>query len=529
MVVKIETFSGTQPTIQNRRLAPNVAELAHNTRLIDGSLRSYRQSSTVHQFPFAIDTFLKTEAGWEGYAGNVSVVSGPTATDRLYIAGDGVPKVRDANGTDPLALYAPTTAPLAAVIDSFDVDTAFTVAYAVTFVTVRDEESPPSPLSAFITTDAVARVQIDALPNAPMGRSIDRIRIYRAETDTLGTTSLFFVADVSVNAITYTHDPVAVPSNEQIETATYDPPPDTLDGLTAMQNGIIAGFSGRELLFSEPYRPHAWPEAYRLFTDYEIVGLAAFGSMLAVLTTGTPYRVQGTTPDSMRMEQIEQNAPCLSRRGIVDMGYAAAYPSTNGLMLIMSDGAQLVSGPIFDRDLWQALKPGTIVAAEHEGQYLYTHEIDVNGNRAGGVFDLSGEAPFHTTLDLNASAMWHDIETGQTYVLKNDQEVQLFDDFDEAPIAYKWISKTFSQPWKRTYGAFRIEADADHGQPVSGVKVSVYADGQLIHTKEGALPNTPHRLPSGTRAYDWKVMVEGTMRVSSFRMASSYRDLIQAG
>ena len=50
-----------------------------------------------------------------------------------------------------------------------------------------------------------------------------------------------------------------------------------MKGLTAIGNGIFAGFSGKRLCFSEPFLPHAWPVAYRITLEDEIVGICMAG------------------------------------------------------------------------------------------------------------------------------------------------------------------------------------------------------------------------------------------------------------
>ena len=93
-----------------------------------------------------------------------------------------------------------------------------------------------------------------------------------------------------------------------------------------------------------------------------IIGLAAFGTTLAVMTTGQPYLLQGMHPEQMAMTKMEQPFPCLSKQGIVDMGYSAIYPSTDGLVMVSEQGAQLLTeamqksqpkGELFSPSTWE--------------------------------------------------------------------------------------------------------------------------------------------------------------------------------
>jgi hypothetical protein len=529
MTISIPKFTGAIPRLDDRRLPPTAAALAQHTKLEDGTLRAYRGENVVHSFGVPHDTFVKLNGTWEGFTGVVSVVPGPVAKDRIYIAGGELaPRVRQDGNTDFLGVPAPTVPLHIERLGQAPAETPApeAITYSVTFVTERNEESAPGPVpSVFQYGLPSTSFRLTNFPVPPADRGINRYRLYRTQTDSLGVTSLFFVKDLPITTVSYTHDAETDPINEEITSTAYDPPPDDLEGLCAMQNGIIAGWAGKDLLFCEPYKPHAWPEAYRLKTDYKIVGLASFGTMLAVLTVGTPYRVQGTQPDRMQMEQIEQIAPCLSTAGIVDMGYAAVYPSTAGLMQITSSGAQIISEGLFDREDWNDLNPETMRAAQFEGGYLYTH-TDADGVWHTGLFNLSQQSPQHVTLDVEVRSLWHRIESGRTFGLSPESTVLQFNTRSKAHRPYVWRSSVFTAPAAVNYAAFMIDSEPEKGKPEGLTTVRVYADGALIHTKD-AENKTPYRLPSGFRAKEWQIELEGVERVARFRMTTSVAELLE--
>ena len=168
----------------------------------------------------------------------------------------------------------------------------------------------------------------------PSNRAINRMRIYRSQTSALGDTTLYFLDELPATTTLFEYDETQYPMNEVIASTDYNPPPDNLEGLISLPNGIMAGFVGKKVYFSEPYRPHAWPEKYIMTVDYPVVGFGAFGSSIAVMTTGMPYVMQGNTPDAMVSQRLEVNLPCLSAQSIVDLGYSVAYASTQGLVTI---------------------------------------------------------------------------------------------------------------------------------------------------------------------------------------------------
>ena len=52
---------------------------------------------------------------------------------------------------------------------------------------------------------------------------------------------------------------------------------------------MLCGFKGNTVYFSESFLPHAWPSTYTVSIDADIVGLAATGTHIFVLTNSNPY------------------------------------------------------------------------------------------------------------------------------------------------------------------------------------------------------------------------------------------------
>jgi hypothetical protein len=346
----------------------------------------------------------------------------------------------------------------------------------------------------------------------------------------------------------------------------YDPAPDDLEGLVSMPNGFFAAFVGKTLYFSEPYVPHAWPTKYSLTTDFAIIGLASFGSTLAVMTTGTPYIVQGTAPESMVMERMESGLPCVSAASIVDLGYAAAYASHEGLVTLTASGSQVASRQLFDKKTWQALSPETLIAANFDGKYIFAHisgaietisggapstsygalpVYDAGGPvlaepfitysgggpstsgdlRSLGIIDLSGDQPFFLAVDqppVQPTHLYAQETEGALYLLDDNSVVRRFDDPSEPAAPARWRSKRFELPHLETFGAILVETEQGASEEVSLI-TRVFADGALIHSTTDF--NAPARLPSGFLATRWEIEVEGNAEISAISMAGSIAEL----
>lgn len=525
-MIRMAAFQGEIPRAAPRLLADNAAQVAVNLKLESGALVPIREPAVVQAVPAGTQTIYRYGGEWLSWAARVSVVPAPIAEDRLYIAGDGPPRIRYGGTEYDLKVPRPATAPVATLgSGTVDPDLQATHIYVYTYVTPLDEESEPSDPSNEVTRSPGIDVDLTGIAPPPAGRPIDRVRIYRSQTSAIGETTLFFVAEVAAGTTAATDDPEANPIQEPLPSADYNPPPDDLRGIITLPNGMMAAFAGKRLYFSEPYRPHAWPEKYVLTCDYEIVALGAFGSTIAVMTVGVPYVVQGTSPDGMAMEKTELNLPCINALGVVDMGYSILYPSTRGLVMVSSGGAQLATEGLFTRDQWLAMSPETFIADQWDGRYLATYTYD-NGETeisATLVVNISGQqAAFISRSGIVATALFNEIGTGQLFMLVDDI-IYEWDAPDEDPAEYRWRSKVHVLPGQTNFGALLVEGDGAVLVPSIGPAVTVYADGQEVATTTAL--NRPVRLPSGFLASAWEVEALGKIPITSISLAASPSEL----
>lgn len=518
MKIAITRFKGEVPRVDARLLDPSAAQVARAAKLEEGSLLPMRQPDAVYAIGSPAQTIYRSGAAWLTWASPVSVVPAPIAADRLYITNDGAPKIRVGGSTYNLAVPAPAGALTVALASGTpDPDTVRTVLYCYTYVTSFDEESEPSPLSNALLWSEGLDVTLSGFALPPAGRAIDRQRIYRSQMNALGETQLFLIKERVASAANFTDVVANNPIQELLPSLDYNPPPAGLSGLVAMPNGMMAAFSGKSLYFCEPYRPHAWPEKYILSTDFEIVGLGVFGSSLAVLTVGQPYIVTGTAPDSMQMEKLEINLPCLSARGIVDLGYSIAYPSPDGLVIINTSGAQLVSRSLFTRDQWQRLNPSSFVSSVYAGRYVASY-TPLSGAAATIILDLAGDQFFVSHAPQHATAMFSEIGTGALYFVVGTT-IYEWDALTEPPAALVWRSKQFVLNGHTNFSAFLADVEAVPGDHDTTFTARIYADGALKATIDTI--NEPARLPGGFLARTWEIEVETNAKVTALALANA--------
>lgn len=526
MLLQMIDLKGEIPNRRSRLLPPNYAGRAVNARLENGASSPLRAPLFAITVPPGTKTIYRNKNAPFSWTTDVDAVPGPIKSDRLYFTGDTVPQmIAENGGVFALALPEPAAPPTVTALQTPDPDLKETIVYAYTWVTSFDEESAPSPLSAQVEWSPGVTIRLSGFATPPANRAVNRRRFYRSQTSTSGVTQLFYVGEVNTSATSWDHDITLSPIVEPITVAHFGTPDPALKGLTVLPNGIIAGFYGKTLAFCEPYQPHSWPASYEIQVDFEIVGLAAFGSLLAVMTKGQPYLVDGTHPDSMSAQKLEENLPCVSAKGIVDLGYAAAYPSTDGLVLISQQGPRLVSSSILSRDQWVGLVPSSIIAGRHLGRYVMSFTGSLpNRTEKTIILDLSGELPFIVHAQAQALAMFSDVEFGKLYYLDSVDGTSVYSWDDPASPTFMtmtWGSKEHTLGYPETFSCIEVRGRATDASHLD-LYGTVYADGVEIAAFTGI--NQIHRLPA-VYAELWSVEIEGSVTVDDIALAGAIEEL----
>lgn len=422
-----------------------------------------------------------------------------TDEDAIDIDGDG----RDDWGEDDTV----------AIVDSTGNDGDYTIA-SVSY----DEDSDTTTIGFNESiSDSTAdgelrtRVELSDIPTTPSGDyNLDKVRIYRYHA---GSTNgeYVLVGEVSIGTSDYTDTTVPQELGEVLPTAEYNTPPEDMEGLVIMANGVAAGFSGNEVCLSEPFLPYTYPSEYRQSTDYPIVGLGAFGTTLVVLTEGSPYILTGVDPASMTMEELGLPQACVSKRGIVSIQGGVIYPSPDGLVMVGEGGPRILTRDILTRDQWQDYNPSSIHAYYHDNRYHGFY--DDGSTQAGFIFDPQDPQNTWTDVDTYATAGYADLETDTLYLVE-DGELVKWDQGDD-PMTFRWRSKVFQPKGAVNFTCGRIVAAS-----YDKLFFRLYVDGQLA-LEQQVRSDAIFRLPSGFRAREWEIELEGEDPVDWVAIASS--------
>jgi hypothetical protein len=606
-VLKIENFSGISPRTGSALLAPNQAQVARNVKLQSGELRPWRKPVFKYQpglsdvrSIYRLENSTTGGSAWLEFAVDTDVVPGPVADTtefRVYYTDGVAPKktnwalaTTSGTGTKPfpnkaynLGVPAPTVAPTLTA----STGTAETRAYVYTYISSFGavlEESAPSPAASISLATTTTTVTVGTFGTAPLasaGYNITAIRVYRSVTSTSSATYLY-VGEVTVNPVTgvasgsLSDTVLAANLGVALPSFTYTPPPDGLKGLISMPNGILAGFIGNEVWFSEPYLPHAWPVAYMMTVGAPIVGLGTFGQSLVVCTTQTPYIITGSQPGAMSQERVPLPEPCVAKKSITSDQFGVLYASPNGLVSISPGTQDVISRSLFTRDEWQAYVPSNMVGVIYQNMYIAFYQV---GSEKSALIIMRGDSPPLVTLDVASQAVFVARSTAEVFFVSPlDNAIYQLDADPINNTYYEWLSKTFILPEPTNFAIAKVQANWDYmddtdaynelvaeitasnqalwssgaplkstvnsvvlnGMQVNGsilaniptqaetrvVQAFVYANDTLIATN-GFTGQDPARLPAGKKEYIYEVKLTGNAPLRSFAMATSIGELRQ--
>ena len=392
-----------------------------------------------------------------------------------------------------------------------------------------EQESAPSPASTVVQVDngQVNTVTVPAPAVVPT-----KIRIYRAVSGSSATTYLL-VREAVPGAYPYSFVDSALSSTlaQALVTAGFDPPPAGLRGLTALPNGIVAGFFDNTLALSAQNYPYAWPVENRYATSAPIVALGAIDTTVLILTQGHPYTAYGDTPDAFVLSREEFSIGCVSARSVAfRRGLGIVYACAEGIAAYAGQGQiQMLTRNLFTREQWQALNPASVLGVVHDDRYFFWYD---NGSAKGGYVldagsDRGAEGFGLVELDFHATAAFVDPLTDTLYLCLDSGTVagaapasnQLLAWDGAAGLRpYAWTSGVALLPAPVTFQVCELRAE-DYGD----VNLQVWVDGVSVFAQAVASEQVfvlPPRL--GTRV-QWAL--SGTSRVHSVQLAESVEEL----
>lgn len=477
--IMIEDFGGMVPIREDRLLPENMAAEAVNVDLESGVLSPVTLPARIHQFLTTARRGVRipdpANPGQNIWLGFVSPYArfypGPLVNDvydrHIWLDNNapGTPQrvvqnsmERIRSGLPPylLGVPAPTVAPGLTV--SGGATPVISRAYVYTIVNVFGEESQPSP--AVIVAGNISGVWAltgFAIPDGidPVERGISKYRIYRTITGASGT--LFYRVDevnYPVSGYNDNRDDAVVAGRGVLLESTPWREPEDMEGIIALPGGFFAGWKGRTVFFSEPYRSWAWPAEYVLSTNYDIIAAGVVDTTLILFTTSRPVMMSGTRPENMQIVESNSAEPCFSPNSVVSLPEGVYFAGRTGLFLITGSSFVNVTRDLIRQTEWQRdyQSAGLSVARVNDTQI-----VALSDQGFGFVLDLSNSRTALIRLsNLEIiDSMWNDPYTGEVHVLSSGFVYQW--QYPGAPNAIgKWISKEFHLARPVNFGAMAL-------------------------------------------------------------------------
>lgn len=486
--MRMENFGGMVPLLSRRLLPENMATYATNAYMRGGEVRGLREPKLLTQFPNGggdpvyyraarlPDPDAPTVPVWVPFLSQYArIFPNPIKNDAfdrylwvdenangsaqpLYQNSFARIKAGNTGADAPILLGVPSPSAAPGLVVSGGSGTVETRSYVYTYVNLFGEEGPPSDA---VTVSGFQNGTWDLssllTPAFVTTRGITYKRIYRTVSGT-SATAFYFVADIPVANTTYGDVSLgSVLAQAGILLASTDwEPPEDMEGIVQMPNGFFVGWRGKDVFFSEPYRPWAWPPGYTLTTAYSIIDMGVIDQTIVALTATSPILITGVTPAAMSMSAVNYVEPCLSRNSVVQAPEGVYFASPNGLNLLSPSGILSITREVIGRDQWQKDYAANInAAASFDSQYVSHSAIGT-----GFVFDPRGlQSGIIGIVNYPiVRNIWTDPYTGQAHLMI-DNGVYEWSNEDQPLLAASWLSKEFQFPRPMNFGAFIVNID----------------------------------------------------------------------
>lgn len=430
---------------------------------------------------------LKYAGNWYAFNNKVDVVQAPIIGDRynrVVITGLDVPRVTDEytverNNFKTYKLGIPKPSNKASVVVTGTPgtieDTAWVYTYVREWADNKTDEGPPSEPTDIVefSSGQTATLTGIKIPSDWQDINISKVRIYRIGTSTAGAQYQYVGEVVVTDATDKTFVDSVTNANlgEVIPSSGYTPPPDDLQGIISVGNGVLAGFTGNTLHMCEVFQTNGWNEAYKYNVEHNIVGLGALDNTVVVTTEGYPALVYVQAPEEVQIYNFKEPLPCLSKDSIISTRSGVFYASSYGMIKMDTNGPSIISEEIMDARDWVDLNPSSIRSVYHDNKIFffwkgeevrdeYGKIIKLDTGEGGFILSLTDKNVGLTRTSIKPESMFRDWNNPSLYYCTIRQDVYDVYEWSSSYLTYKnfkWKSKEFvSNLGRINYSAGRV-------------------------------------------------------------------------
>jgi hypothetical protein len=398
--------------------------------------------------------------------------------------------------------------------------------YRYSWVDQWGQESVPSPISDVVVVRPGYKVTISRsstkgiLETVTDHAELTQLRLYRSRAGFSDNPDAFFRINGGASA-EYTLVGTKTNFVDLVGEGGFDAddrmpkieaPPSGMDNLVVMPNGYAAAFYGKTVRFSEVGHLNSYPEEYRVWVDYNVVGLSVSGNDLVVMTEGPTYIVSGSAPDRMTGFRLPFNQACVAKAGIVTWNGAVCYPSNDGYCIVQGGQAHILTGGTYSPAQWRALTPSTCIAGVHNDMLLaYMTGVTLCLRRTADGIQA-------TTTSESWTGIYYDVVDDKLYVISSTT-MSLWEG-SATKMTLAWKSPVYHFDGLINWQNAQVYADS---YPVT---LKLYRAGSGTASATITVSSTEaFRLAKIQPAEDWQIEVQNDDRISEIALATSMREL----
>lgn len=449
--IKIDQFAGIMPRVHPTMLPDSCATVAHNCILKSGKLVPMREPGKVTSMGIRMENGL-TRIGdaesiylWHrtgadeilAWPGVVTIAPSNLASDarrRLFITGETgmggaganhpciYMETLDGNG---VIKYDITKTEMAAPVVTVPEppEGEDNLKYTVFFQTWVDEYGYES--AASLPSSEVTYVDGDSVTIAYATKPAGAVkrRIYKVVAGT-ESQSIQYVAEETALSSGFPEFTFKLKDEDAGEVMPMmQGIPEDLTWMTRVPNDFYVGVPAsnlREVRFSEVGVPVSWPDDYAYAVHDDVVGLGVTLNSVFAVTTGMPWVLTGTAPDSMTASVLASPQGCVSARSICVMEGAVFYVSADGVCMLQDGAANVtvLTEQAFSKREWQALHPESAIMMAYDGALHLWFTAD--RTKTAYLLNLKDGAAAVSTHNEVAKAACVDNVTDKLYFVREE-------------------------------------------------------------------------------------------------------------
>ncbi len=570
--IKISTFGGLEPGVTERLLPNNNAQIAHNTNLRNGRIRTMQKAYSVFDVTSGTSNDSDIAFSRDGLVVPPRANCKNLAYDRrldddmvnariFYSRGGEIFYSSFSSGYAEFTAGIPIGPSVIATLGPPPAEGTRTWrAYCATFVAGDEEGQPGQPVLIKVLDNQ--SVTVATTGGSPAGNYPPlKVRLYRSVTEFTSGEKLVNVMDTAWALVGEGNGPVA---SFRDDLAAYAISGDSLltrefyqfdnEGSSVVALGVTESnhfyyvLSNGTVGFSERHLFNAFPLRNRIRLPFEPVGAESFFDDLYVMSSiGSPARVRvNPAPESGAVIETfiyPDTFPCIHKDTISRSSSGVVYASDQGIISVNGQGLVNLTAGLFKYDDFRMERirsggwmNGFYICATEAKRFMIVDFAD----QTSGVNQLCKvwTADFgFTQQQIDSNRIQFLPANGDMFIFLGNQIYKLDMYFTPDPtseqnsLVWKWVSRTFTMPAPVNFAAARVTRGSKQEgmqQDLTFRLYEVLPTGTRILRHESLRPSVildEFRLPPGYKGLYYEVELEGRAWVDEVHIATSMMEL----